>query len=84
MERKARLDQIGMIREKENPWDVRYRLTENYYSEHGNLNVPAEYRPKGIWLNKWLNEQRQIYIGNRNGKRLTEEQIEKLERIGMC
>ena len=30
-----------------------------------------------------VNEQRQIYIGNRGDKRLTEEQIERLEDIGM-
>ena len=34
-------------------------------------------------LAKWLNEQRQIYIGNRGKKTLTKEQIERLEAIGM-
>ena len=36
-----------------------------------------------VWLAKWLNEQRQINIGNRPGKSLTAEQVRRLEAIGM-
>ena len=56
---------------------------KRYYEEHGNLNIPPRYKANGIWIAKWLNEQRQIYIGNRPGKQLTKEQIECLEAIGM-
>ena len=53
-----------------------------YFKEHGDLNVPHDYVAEGVWLSKWLNEQRQILIGNRGGKKLTEDQIEKLHSIG--
>jgi hypothetical protein len=47
------------------------------------LNVPANYIVQGVWLNKWVNEQKQIYLGKRRGKVLTSEQIERLEAVGM-
>lgn len=82
-ERKAKLDALGMVWEKKDSWEVRYELAAEYFKEHGNLNVPPDYKPEGIWLNKWLNEQKQIYRGNRGGKVLTREQISRLEKIGM-
>lgn len=82
-ERKAKLDALGMCWEKEDPWEVRFRLAEAYYQKHGDLNVPGDYVAEGVWLNKWLNEQKQIYRGNRPGKALTSQQIARLEKIGM-
>ena len=83
-ERRARLDALGMRWEKKpDPWESRYALARAYYQEHGNLRVPPGYRPDGIWLGKWLNEQKQVYRGNRAGKALTREQIGKLEEIGI-
>lgn len=82
--RKERLDEIGMIWEKTDSWEVRYALAKAYYMEHGDLQVPPKYIAEGVWLNKWLNEQKQIYRGNRNGKILTKEQIARLEEIGIC
>lgn len=81
-ERKAKLDAIGMIW-KSDAWEKRYALAQNYYEQNGNLRVPSAYRPEGIWLGKWLNEQKQIYHGKRKGKTLRPEQIAKLEAIGM-
>ena len=81
--RKEMLDEIGMIWEKTDSWEVRYALAKAYYMEHGNLQVPPKYIAEGVWLNKWLNEQKQIYRGNRNGKILTKEQIARLEEIGI-
>ena len=83
MEEQQRLDDIGMIWKKPDSWEIRYELARQYYEEHGNLNIPAKYKVNGIWLSKWINEQRQIYIGNRGEKQLTEEQIVLLEAIGM-
>jgi len=83
-ERKERLDALGMIWVKPDSWEVRYSLAKAYYDEHGDLNVPPKYIADGVWLNKWLNEQKQIYAGKRKGKCLTGEQIERLEAIGMC
>ena len=47
------------------------------------LCIPADYRPDGIWLGKWINEQKQIYRGNRAGKSLSREQVQRLEQIGI-
>ncbi len=81
--RKKLLDDLGMIWEKPDPWEVRYVLAKAYYEEHGNLNIPAKYKADGIWLSKWVNEQRQIYIGNRGAKHLSDNQVARLNAIGM-
>lgn len=81
--RKKRLDAIGMVWRRQDSWETRYNLAKAYYAEHGNLRVPAQYKADGVWLNKWLNEQRQIYLGKRAGKSLNERQVRSLEAIGM-
>lgn len=83
-EKKKKLLEIGVSFEKTpDSWEVRYALAAVYYREHGDLNIPPAYKADGIWISKWLNEQRQIYIGNRKGKKLSEEQIDRLNTIGM-
>ena len=82
-ERKDRLNAIGMVWIKPDAWEIRYALAKAYYVEHGDLNVPPKYVADGVWLSKWLNEQKQIYNGKRKGKQLTQEQTERLEAIGM-
>ncbi len=82
-ERRARLDAIGMDWEKPDAWERKFELAKEYFLRNGNLNVPANYIAQGVWLNKWVNEQKQIYLGNRKGKVLTSEQIERLESVGM-
>ena len=83
-EKKKKLDAIGMVWERpEDSWEIRFALVKAYYEEHGDLKIPPQYKADGIWIAKWLNEQRQIYIGNRPGKQLSEEQIQRLEAIGM-
>lgn len=83
-ERIDRLNSIGMIWDKsnKNSWSECYDYAKAYYMEHGDLNIPANYKANGIWLNKWLNEQKQIYLGKRPGKSLSQEQIFRLEAIG--
>lgn len=78
-----KLDRLGMVWKKEDPWKKRLALAESYYQQHGNLDIPSEYVEQGIWLGKWVDEQRQIYLGRRQGKSLTDRQIQALERIGM-
>lgn len=82
-EQQRQLDELGMIWIKPDSWEVRYELAKQYYKEHGDLNIPPKYKADGIWLSKWLNDQRQIYIGNRGEKMLTADQIRRLESIGM-
>ena len=82
-DRKERLNALGFIWEKPDSWEVRYALAKAYYEEHGNLNVPPKYIADGVWLSKWLNEQKQIYNGKRKSKKLTQAQIKRLEAIGI-
>lgn len=64
-------------------WSVMYRLAERYYKENGELEVPKRYvTEEGYSLGMWLYTQRQIRAGRTAG-RLTEEQIRKLDTIGM-
>ena len=72
-----RLEEIGMPWELPDPWEVRYRLAERYYRENGNLNVPANYVADGVWLGRWLDEQR------KKTDRLTPDQMKRLEALGM-
>ena len=80
---REQLDALEMVWAKPDPWETRYGLVKAYFEEHGDLNIPSYYKAEGVWLSRWLSEQRNIYRGNRPGKKLTEEQIQKLEAIGM-
>lgn len=80
-----RLDNIGMIWNKNNMlWEKNYIAAFEYFKEHGDLNVPAAYiTPEGIRLGLWINSQKQIRAGKTKGTALTEEQIGRLDMIGM-
>ncbi len=82
-ERVERLEAIGMVWQKEDPWEIRFALAEAYYREHGDLELPGSYTVDGICLSKWINEQKQSYRGKRPKQPLTDEQIRRLESIGM-
>lgn len=78
-ERIALLDKIGMDWRSEDPWEHRYELVRQYREEQGNCNIPAQYKTnEGIWLGKWLYEQRRILRGEDARRSLTEQQREKL------
>ena len=81
-ERIDRLNSIQMIWQKADPWEVRFALAEEYFKQHHNLNMPANYSVNGICLSKWVNEQKQAYRGKRKNT-LSDEQIKRLESIGM-
>ncbi len=72
-----------MVWVKPDSWEVRFGLAKKYYEEHGNLNISSKYRAEGVWLAKWVNEQKQIYAGKRRGKELRKDQIRRLEEIGI-
>ncbi len=46
--------------------------------------MPGKYTEKGMAIGKWINEQKHIRKGKRKGQTLTDEQIKKLDSIGMC
>ena len=78
-ERKALLDELGMIWEKTDSWQHRYELAAAYKKEHGSLAVPAQYRTEdGIWLGSWLSRQKQML---REGKKLSAERRAALKEL---
>ena len=83
-EKIAQLEAINMVwsKSRKNDWDECFGYVREYYLEHGDLSIPTSYTVNGVWLNKWLNEQKQIMLGKRGDKHLTDEQIEKLRSIG--
>ena len=64
-------------------WDDYYELAVEYYKEYGNLLVPANYSKNGMNLGCWITDQRKAMKGQGHRKDLTEEQIKKLESIGI-
>ncbi|MBR1473335.1 MAG: Helicase associated domain protein [Paludibacteraceae bacterium] len=83
-ERLHKLEEIGMIWDVfSDQWERNYLEAVEYYHKHGNLLVPGRYiSPNGIKLGNWIANQRLIRNGKQSGN-LTEEQIERLEKIGM-
>ncbi len=82
-DQQKQLEELGMVWVKPDPWEMRYKLAKAYYEEHRNLNIPSKYRAEGVWLAKWVNEQKQVYAGKRKGKTLQEDQVKRLEAIGI-
>ena len=83
-----KLEQIGMIWETKSSWERRYQLAETYYKKYGNLQVPADYVVEGVWLGRWVWEQKarlgiQEKLTRKVTKPLTLLQKEKLSAIGL-
>ncbi len=80
-ERIAQLEEIGMVWSVfDTKWEKAFALAAAYYEENGNLNIPRSYvTATGERLGQWLASQQWSYP---KGK-LSEEQIERLNKIGM-
>lgn len=64
-------------------WEDYYEAARAYYEEKGDLLIPHKYTTdEGLQLGAWIWTQRSVYR-TPGQTSLTEEQIEKLERIGM-
>lgn len=83
-DKKALLTDLGVCMEKADSWEKRYALAKQFYHENGHLRVLARYYADGVDVYKWLNEQQKVYLGKREGKSLSDEQIKRLEAIGMA
>ena len=71
---------VGKTKEKQLTFEQWYNLLKQYYEEYGNLLVPANYKTlEGNNLHQKISDFRKAYKNNK----LTPEQIEKLESIGM-
>lgn len=65
-------------------WDEWYEIAKEYYETNGNLRVPTGYKTReGIKLGRWICSQRDCYNERPGKRRLTREEIEKLNKIGM-
>ena len=76
-----KLDSIGMIWDSlDYFWKQNFKLAKEYYLTYGNLDIPTNYKSTdGKHLGNWILRQRQLYKSNS----LTDEQIKKLDSIGM-
>lgn len=64
-------------------WQTMFEQAKKYYSENGDLEVPARFITNdGYSLGHWIYNQRAVRKGQQTGN-LSEEQIEKLNSIGM-
>ena len=57
-------------------WDEGFRCLQEYYRKYSNCNVPVSYKENDFRLGSWVSAQR------RNPKRLTAEQLAKLDELG--
>ncbi|MEE0042118.1 Helicase associated domain protein [Catenibacterium sp.] len=76
-----KLDSIGMIWDSlDYFWEQNFKSAKEYYLTYGNLDIPTNYKSKdGKHLGNWILRQRQLYKRNS----LTDDQIKKLDSIGM-
>ena len=64
-------------------WSLMYKHAQEFYEKNGHLEMSSRYRTEdGYSLGKWVFAQRNIRLGKVEGN-LTQEQIEKLDAIGM-
>lgn len=84
-ERKKALDEIGMLWSKlDYYWEINFSAAVKYYRKHGDLLVPSDYVSEdGIRLGNWISRQRKLKKGQCRGTPISEEQIRRLNNIGM-
>ncbi len=87
-EKKEKLLALGVSFEKTDAWEEKFALLKQYYAEHGDLKIPANYVVEGVWLARWLSEQKARLNGKSTGrsgkkKTLTEEQAKRLMSLGV-
>ena len=79
-ERVKKLEEIGMVWTVcDQKWEEMYKLAQKYHEENGNLLIIKEYVIEEKKLGSWIYKQRSLY----QEKKLSEERIKKLEKIGM-
>jgi len=82
----ARLENMGIqwIRPKKvSGWEEGYQYAEQFFEENGHLFVPNKYvTPDGFALGKWIQEQRERYLGLSRYE-ISNEKVDQLEEIGM-
>lgn len=85
-EHREKLDAIGMCWDaSDHAWEQNFAQALAWYQEHGSIaEVPSKYVTEtGFALGAWLSNMRRAYQGKGRNRALTEEQIHRLESIGM-
>lgn len=79
------LETIGMVWDiHEGLWEDGYRAAHRYYTEHGNLDVSSTFvTDDGFELGHWIRVQRHAKRGQYGRKPLSEEQVCRLDKLGM-
>ena len=75
-----RLEAIGIEWISPNSWERYYKVAEQYYRTHGDLEMQPDYiSPEGVWLGRWIAGQRLA----KNKGSMSKEHIQKLNRLSM-
>ncbi|MBR3242394.1 MAG: Helicase associated domain protein [Parasporobacterium sp.] len=84
-ERLKRLNDLGMIwKQADAAFEEGLLEATKFAAEHGDLEVPAKYvSDNGFKLGAWIGRMRYRYTGYRNNAPLDEDQIKRLEALGM-
>ena len=85
-ERIAMLNKLGMIWDKiDFLWEKNYQACVEYYEKHRNIDIPASYTTaEGLRVGAWIRRMRKARDGRlKGGAKLTQEQIARLDAIGM-
>ena len=82
----ARLDGLGMnwAGKQAGQWERCYQAAREYREKHAGLEIPYDYRTEdGIWLGKWLYNQKRAL--DKTGERSEKERIrrERLQELGL-
>lgn len=83
-ERVRKLEMIGIQWSKsyKDKWEEKYEIAKKYKEERGSLDTERNQVYEGVNLDAWLNNQRRARRGEKH-RRITEEQIIKLDALGM-
>jgi len=84
-DRIAALDAIGMVWDvPDYLWEQNYHSAVKYHQCHGDLEVPADYVDEnGVRLGAWISALRSGRKGRSKRADLTQEQIRRLDALGM-
>ena len=84
-ERIEALNKLGMVwAVPDYLWEQNYAACVEYHKEHGDLDIPNGYVSKeGLKIGAWVRRQRALWQGKAVGVALSDEQIRRLDAIGM-
>lgn len=84
-EKEERLNSIDMVWSVvSSQWEENYLAAVKYFNSNGNLDIPSNYiAENGIKLGNWIVHLRQKRLGKSKGAPLSNEQILRLNKIGM-